>query len=142
LPLTGSTPLANPLIFPAAQKRAATASTGYADAWRCVQIWPERRQEQIEIAHRQCSKVHTKRSMNMPTNDNDPAYWTTKMVEEVYSILTSREQIAVEAVAVRKRLTVDQLLVWALLKSGTVTPTSQQQAALDALAALKAAGSL
>ncbi|HEX3402388.1 MAG TPA: hypothetical protein VHT74_18910 [Acetobacteraceae bacterium] len=78
----------------------------------------------------------------MPTNDNDPAYWTTKMVEEVYSILTSREQIAVEAVAVRKRLTVDQLLVWALLKSGTVTPTSQQQAALDALAALKAAGSL
>ena len=54
----------------------------------------------------------------MPTNDNDRAYWTTKMVEEVYSILTSREQIAVEVVAARRGLTVDQLLVWALLKSG------------------------
>jgi hypothetical protein len=68
----------------------------------------------------------------MPNNDNDSAYWTTKSVEKVYSILTSREQIAVEAVAARKGLTVDQLLVWALLKSGTVTPTSQQQAALEA----------
>jgi hypothetical protein len=77
--------------------------------------------------------------MNMPTNDNDRAYWTTKMVEEVYSILTSREQIAVEVVAARRGLTVDQLLVWALLKSGKVTPTSQQQVALDAFEALKTA---